>query len=83
MTICGCFREVASEDAKPKTAFSAVEVTDAKGVRVDLGKPSFSATVMRVGLKPLSPGTYRVRWHVLSVDTHRTEGSFTFHVGKE
>jgi copper resistance protein C len=38
---------------------------------------------MRVGLKPLSPGTYRVRWHVLSVDTHRTEGSFTFHVGKE
>ena len=64
-------------------AFSAVEVTDANGVRVDLGKPSFSTTVMRVGLKPLSPGTYRVRWHVLSVDTHRTEGSFTFHVGKE
>ena len=51
-------------------AFSAVEVTDANGARVDLGKPSFSATVMRVGLKPLSPGTYRVRWHVLSVDTH-------------
>jgi copper resistance protein C len=64
-------------------AFSAVEVTDANGARVDLGKPSFSATVMRVGLKPLSAGTYRVRWHVLSVDTHRTEGSFTFHVGKE
>jgi methionine-rich copper-binding protein CopC len=63
-------------------AFSAVEVTDANGARVDLGKPSFSATVMRVGLKPLSAGTYRVRWHVLSVDTHTTEGSFTFHVGQ-
>jgi methionine-rich copper-binding protein CopC len=22
-----------------------------------------------------------VRWHVLSVDTHKTEGSFTFQVG--
>src|SRR5215469_363334 len=63
-------------------AFSRVEVTDANGKRVDLGKPSISAAVMRVGLKPLSPGTYRVHWHVLSVDTHTTEGNFTFHVGR-
>jgi len=63
-------------------AFSNVEVSDANGKRVDLGKPSISGAVMRVGLKPLSPGTYRVRWHVLSVDTHTTEGSFTFHVGQ-
>jgi len=39
-------------------------------------------STMRVGLKPLSPGTYRVRWKVLSVDTHTTEGSFTFNVGQ-
>jgi copper resistance protein C len=63
-------------------AFSLVEVSDANGARVDLGKPRFSASVMRVGLKPLTPGTYRVRWQVLSVDTHTTEGSFTFHVGQ-
>jgi methionine-rich copper-binding protein CopC len=63
-------------------AFSSVEVSDANGARVDLGKPGFSASVMRVGLKPLAPGTYRVRWRVLSVDTHTTEGSFTFHVGQ-
>jgi copper resistance protein C len=62
-------------------AFSSIEVKDANGARVDLGKPSISASVMRVGLKPLPPGTYRVRWQVLSVDTHTTEGSFTFHVG--
>jgi copper resistance protein C len=61
-------------------AFSSVEVSDANGARVDLGKPTISASTMRVGLKPLSPGTYRVRWHVLSVDTHTTQGSFTFHV---
>jgi methionine-rich copper-binding protein CopC len=61
-------------------AFSSVEVSDANGARVDLGKPSISASTMRVGLKALAPGTYRVRWQVLSVDTHTTEGSFTFHV---
>jgi copper resistance protein C len=63
-------------------AFSSVEVSDAKGTRVDRGKPKISASVMRVGLKPLSAGTYRVHWQVLSVDTHTTEGSFTFHVGQ-
>ena len=61
-------------------AFSSVEVSDANGARVDLGKPTISASTMRVGLKQLPPGTYRVRWQVLSVDTHTTQGSFTFHV---
>jgi copper resistance protein C len=61
-------------------AFSSVEVSDANGARVDLGKPSISASTMRVGLKALPPGTYKVHWHVLSVDTHTTEGNFTFHV---
>ena len=64
-----------------EAAFSAVEVSDANGARVDQGKPQISGDTMRVGLKPLAPGTYRVRWHVLSVDTHKTEGNFTFRVG--
>src|SRR6201988_4524009 len=54
-------------------AFSQVEVSDATGKRVDLGKPSISGAVMRVGLKPLTAVTYKVRWHVLSVHTHTTE----------
>ena len=62
-------------------SFSSVEVTDSKGARVDAGKPQISGNSMRVALKPIGPGSYRVRWHVLSVDTHRTEGSFSFHVG--
>jgi methionine-rich copper-binding protein CopC len=65
-----------------ESAFSSVQVTDANGARVDLGKPRINASVMRVGLKQLPPGTYRVRWQVLSVDTHTTEGNFTFHVGQ-
>ena len=67
---------------KLEPAFSSAEVSDANGARVDLGKPSVSASVMRIRLKQLSAGTYRVRWHVLSVDTHTTEGSFTFQVGR-
>jgi len=63
-------------------AFSSVEVSDASGARVDLGKPRISASTMRVGLKQLPSGTYRVRWKVLSVDTHTTEGNFSFHVSQ-
>jgi methionine-rich copper-binding protein CopC len=62
-------------------AFSRAEVTDASGARVDQGKAQISGSTMRVGLRPLAAGTYRVHWHVLSVDTHTTQGSFTFHVG--
>jgi methionine-rich copper-binding protein CopC len=64
-----------------EAAFSSVQVTDANGARVDQGKPQVSGSTMRIGLKSLSPGTYHVHWHALSVDTHKTEGSFTFHVG--
>ena len=67
---------------KIEPAFSSVEVSDGNGARVDQGKANISATTMRIGLKPLPPGTYRVRWQVLSVDTHTTEGNFSFQVGK-
>jgi hypothetical protein len=36
---------------------------------------------MRVGIKSAGPGSYRVQWHALSVDTHKTEGRFSFTVG--
>jgi copper resistance protein C len=34
-----------------------------------------------LAVPPLASGRYRVRWHVVSVDTHRTEGEFTFTIG--
>ena len=64
-----------------EAGFSSVQVTDANGARVDRGKAAISGNTMRVGLKSLSQGAYHVRWRVLSVDTHKTEGSFTFTVG--
>jgi methionine-rich copper-binding protein CopC len=63
-------------------AFSAVEVTGPDGSRVDQGKPQISGNTMRVGLKAAGSGAYHVHWHALSVDTHTTQGSFTFHVGQ-
>jgi copper resistance protein C len=62
-------------------AFSTVEVSGPGGARVDQGKASISGNTMRVGIKAAGPGSYKVRWHVLSVDTHKTEGSFGFTVG--
>jgi len=62
-------------------AFSTVEVTDGNGARVDQGKASVSGNTMRIGLKATGPGNYKVNWHALSVDTHTTQGAFTFHVG--
>lgn len=69
-----------TQDLEP--AFSTVEVTGPHGARVDAGKAQISGNTMRVGLKAAGPGTYRVHWHALSVDTHTTQGSFTFHVGQ-
>lgn len=62
-------------------AFSTVTVTGPNGARVDAGKAQVSGNTMRVGLKAAGPGTYRVHWHALSVDTHTTQGSFSFRVG--
>jgi methionine-rich copper-binding protein CopC len=33
-----------------------------------------------LALPQLVPGRYRVRWHVVSVDTHRAEGEYGFAV---
>jgi len=63
-------------------AFSTMRVTDSSGQGVEAGKPSISGNVMRVPLRAVKAGTYRVAWHVLSVDTHKTEGTFTFRVGE-
>jgi hypothetical protein len=62
-------------------AFSTAQVTDSGGARVDQGKAAVSGNTMTIGLKALGPGSYKVHWHALSVDTHTTEGAFTFTVG--
>jgi methionine-rich copper-binding protein CopC len=70
-----------TQDLEP--AFSGVTVTNEAGQRVDLGNsqiPPGSPAELQIGLKSLAPGTYLVSWHVVSVDTHPTEGTFTFEI---
>jgi methionine-rich copper-binding protein CopC len=71
-----------TEAVEPK--FSSIVVQNAKGVALQNGTvtraPGNSAQ-LSIKLKALAPGTYKVLWRVLSVDTHRSQGSFSFSVG--
>lgn len=66
-----------------EAAFSKLTVTDGNGVEVSQGKAQINNNVMRVGLRSLNPGVYKVNWRAVSTDTHRTDGSFTFRVNTE
>jgi len=64
-------------------AFSRVHVLDASGKEVDAKDAHVDAsdgTLLTVTLPPLAPGTYRVQWRVVSVDTHFTEADYTFEI---
>jgi copper resistance protein C len=67
---------------KLEPAFSSVTVTNAAGERIDSGKARVSGNQMSISLRSGGAGTYHVNWHVLSVDTHTTDGNFTFQVGQ-
>ena len=63
--------------------FSTIEVQNAQGTRVDKADPHLvggDQTKLSVSLPKLPPGDYTVIWHATSVDTHKTEGRFTFSV---
>jgi methionine-rich copper-binding protein CopC len=64
--------------------FSKVEVTTADGKDAGTGTvasdPADKKIIVVKLPGALAPGGYTVHWHVVSVDTHRTEGTFTFTV---
>jgi methionine-rich copper-binding protein CopC len=66
---------------KLEPALSRATVQNAAGTRVDRGSRA-GGNQMRVSLGALGPGTYRVSWRVVSVDTHPSQGDFTFRVGE-
>jgi hypothetical protein len=71
-----------SEGVEP--SFSGITLATNDGAAVPTGKPTVdpqNQSVLTVNVaKKLDPGIYKVDWHAVSVDTHRTEGSFTFSV---
>ena len=73
-----------SEAVEPR--FSTVTVTGPDSARVDrhdLHTDPLNGERLVLGLTPLSPGTYTVMWRAVSVDTHKTQGSYHFIVAHE
>ncbi len=62
--------------------FSTIEVQNQQGLPVQTGKPRLAGgdTHLAIDVQKLLPGTYTVTWHATAVDTHKTEGKFTFSV---
>ena len=71
-----------TDEVEPK--FSSIEVLEAGGKRVDDGKAHTAPDnekLLSIGLKPLTPGTYKVIWHATAADdSHKTKGSYEFTV---
>jgi methionine-rich copper-binding protein CopC len=66
-----------------EAAFSGAAIADAGGKTIATGAATVdprNPMALVLNLPSLSPGRYRVSWHVVSVDTHRTEGSFSFEI---
>ena len=72
-----------TENVEP--AFSSIQVFDASGKEVDkrdVHLDRSDGALLHVSLPPLIAGIYKVVWRVVSVDTHVTNGSFTFRVSR-
>jgi len=70
-----------TENIEP--AVSSIQVFDASGKEVDkrdLHLDRSDHALLHVSLPQLGAGTYKVVWRVVSVDTHVTNGNFTFRI---
>jgi methionine-rich copper-binding protein CopC len=69
-------------DAPIEKLFAKLEVTGADGRDEAAGAPQISddGRHMSVKVASLKPGEYTVKWAVVGIDTHHTEGSYTFSI---
>ncbi len=70
-------------DAPIEQLFAKLEVLDANGKPETIGPPEVGsgALTLSVKLAALKPGDYTVKWGVVCIDSHHTEGSYLFTVG--
>lgn len=65
---------------------SSVELKDQAGKNVATGKLATDPNDQKQLIVPLqgalSAGTYTVRWNIVSVDTHRVSGTYSFKVDR-
>ncbi|WP_337269448.1 copper homeostasis periplasmic binding protein CopC [Oryzifoliimicrobium ureilyticus] len=71
-----------SEGLEP--AFFQLSIEDAQGAKVDLKDEKVGGQdgkcLSAAPTTPLSAGSYKIDWHVLSKDGHQTAGTVTFKV---
>jgi len=70
-------------DAPIEKLFAKLQVIGADGKDYAVGAPQISDDGVQLTSKveALKPGEYTVKWTVVCVDTHHTEGSYSFTVG--
>ena len=59
-------------------AFSVIAVSDMSGHDMSAGATIANGSELDLPLRKLKSGRYRVSWHAVSVDAHRTEGKYNF-----
>jgi copper resistance protein C len=69
-------------DAPIEKLFAKLEVFGADGKPETVGRPRLdpSARTLSVKLAALKPGNYTVKWGVVCIDSHHSEGSYVFTV---
>ena len=69
-------------DAPIEKLFAKLEVLDTDGKPETTGPPQVDPTALTLSVKvaALKPGDYTVKWGVVCIDSHHTEGSYVFTV---
>jgi copper resistance protein C len=69
-------------DAPIEKVFAKLEVIGADGKPETTGSPEVGsgAVTLSVKVAALKPGDYTVKWGVVCIDSHHTEGSYVFTV---
>ena len=63
--------------------FTKVTVTDGGkpvAIKAVETEPNDKKLLIVTPEQPLKPGSYKVEWHAVSVDTHKSEGHYTFKI---
>ncbi len=70
-------------DAPIEKIFAKLEVLDSAGKPHAVGAPEVNpqARTLSIKVAALGPGEYTVKWGVVCIDSHHTEGSYVFTVG--
>lgn len=69
-------------DAPIENLFAKIEVDGADGKNYAVGDPTLTSDgrTLSIKLGKLAPGVYTVKWAVVCIDTHHTNGSYIFTV---